>query len=173
MSGAAEVSLADASLADASSAELVWPDAGWVSQLPGGPVYLESPQAVSSPCTGLNAQARAAMEMQIPWRSIHMYDIEPALARALTHLTGSSAERYAAENAREMSHCKIQRHLLMAKRGLMVWLQVHHAHHTAPLVCAYVVQMRARLSSPLSALGCSPSCRRVCQGSCLKTLQAF
>ena len=32
------------------------------------------------------------MDMQVPWRSIHMYDIEPALARTLQLLTGSAEE---------------------------------------------------------------------------------
>ena len=71
---------------------VVWSEAWWVPLLPGGLAQLESPQVVSSPCTGFNSQARAAMEMSVPWQSVHMFDIEPALARALTHLTGSSAE---------------------------------------------------------------------------------
>lgn len=41
---------------------------------------------VCSPCVGLNAPERAAMELRVPWKSVDVYDVWCALRPALTKL---------------------------------------------------------------------------------------
>lgn len=46
---------------------------------------------VCSPCVGLNAPERAALELQVPWRSVDMFDINGALRPVLQRLGNGDA----------------------------------------------------------------------------------
>ena len=55
--------------------------ASFLASIPWG-----EPVRVASPCVGLNAPHRSAMELQCPWQSVDMFDVNPVLRGALAEL---------------------------------------------------------------------------------------